>query len=99
MNTPLIFTAVATFATLGFAADLPPVPAEPIAHKKELVFSDDFEGATPSKLWHRVVPTFTFTQGTLKGTQTRDKNTPAAEGKPAVQAHAAVHGLELPTRD
>jgi hypothetical protein len=24
---------------------------------------------------------------------------PAAEGKPAVKAHAAVHGLEIPTRD
>ena len=35
----------------------------------------------------------------LKGTQTRDKNVPAADGKPAVTAHAAVHGLEIPTKD
>jgi hypothetical protein len=65
----------------------------------DLLFSDDFEGPAPNKLWHRVVPTFAFTNGTLMGTQTRDKNIPAADGKPAMQAHAAVHGLELPTRD
>jgi hypothetical protein len=81
------------------AADLPAVPSEPIAKKKELLFSDDFESAEPNKLWHKVVPTFTFEKGALKGTQTRDKNVPAADGKPAVQAHAAVHGLELPTKD
>ncbi|MDB5307401.1 MAG: hypothetical protein JWO38_1603 [Gemmataceae bacterium] len=35
----------------------------------------------------------------LKGTQTRDNNIPAADGKPAVTAHPAVRGLEIPTRD
>ena len=35
----------------------------------------------------------------LKGTQTRDKDVPAADGKPEMKAHAAVHGLELPTKD
>jgi hypothetical protein len=35
----------------------------------------------------------------LKGTQTRDKNIPAADGKPGVQAHQAVEGLEIPTKD
>jgi hypothetical protein len=75
------------------------VPAEPIAKKKELLFSDDFSSPEPNKLWHKVVPTFAFENGTLKGTQTRDQNIPAADGKPAVTAHAAVHGLELPTRD
>ena len=99
MNTRLVFAAFIAFTTAGFAADLPPVPAESIARKKELLFSDDFENATPNKLWHRVVPTFAFTNGTLMGTQTRDRNIPAADGKPAVQMHAAVHGLELPTRD
>src|SRR5678815_5562405 len=92
-----------TFALLpilsALAADLPPVPAEPIAKKKELLFSDDFESAQPNKLWHKVVPTFAFEKGTLKGTQTRDKNIPAADGKPAVTPHAAVHGLEIPTKD
>jgi hypothetical protein len=81
------------------AADPPAIPDKSIAQKKELLFSDDFEGAEPAKLWHKVVPTFAFEKGTLKGTQTRDKNIPAADGKPAVTAHAAVHGLEIPTKD
>ena len=80
-------------------ADRPVIPAEPIAEKKELLFSDDFESAEPAKVWHRVVPTFVVENGALKGTQTRDKNVPAADGKPAVTAHAAVHGLEIPTKD
>jgi hypothetical protein len=37
--------------------------------------------------------------GALKGMQTRDKTIPAANGKPEVKAHAAVHGLEVPTKD
>jgi hypothetical protein len=82
-----------------FAADLPVIPAEPIAKKKELLFSDDFQGAEPAKVWHKVVPTFAVENGTLKGTQTRDQNIPAANGKPAVTPHAAVHGLEIPTKD
>ena len=95
------FLLVALFLTRfgAFAADLPSIPAESIAKKKELLFSDDFEGAEPAKVWHRVVPTFTVEKGALKGTQTRDKNIPAADGKAAVQAHAAVHGLEIPTKD
>ncbi len=83
----------------AFADDRPPIPAGPIAEKKELLFSDDFESAAPAKVWHKVVPTFVVEHGSLKGTQTRDKNIPAAEGKPAVTAHAAVHGLEIPTKD
>jgi hypothetical protein len=81
------------------AADPSQVPDKSIAQKKELLFSDDFEGTEPAKQWHKVVPTFTFEKGALKGTQTRDKNIPAADGKPAVTAHAAVHGLEIPTKD
>jgi len=81
------------------AADRPAIPAQSIASKKELLFSDDFEGAEPARVWHKVVPTFTVEKGTLKGTQTRDQNIPAADGKPAVTAHAAVHGLEIPTKD
>jgi len=75
------------------------VPNEPIAEKKELLFQDDFESATPAKEWHKVVPTFVRENGVLKGTQTRDKNVPAADGKPAVTAHAAVFGLDVPTKD
>ena len=99
MNTRFLLAAFIVSQLAVSAADLPPIPSEPIAKKKELLFSDDFESASPNKLWHRVVPTFVFTNGALKGTQTRDKNIPAADGKPAVTPHAAVHGLELPTRD
>lgn len=94
---PLVLVALLTSA--AFAAELPPVPTEPIAKKKELLFADDFQGSEPAKIWHRVVPTFVVENGALKGTQTRDKNIPASEGKKEVRAHAAVHGLELPTKD
>jgi hypothetical protein len=99
MNTRIFLSLSLLITAVVFAADLPTIPAESIAKKKELLFSDDFEGAEPAKVWHRVVPTFAVEKGTLKGTQTRDKNIPAADGKPAVQAHAAVHGLEIPTKD
>ncbi|HXI53904.1 MAG TPA: hypothetical protein VNH84_20460, partial [Candidatus Saccharimonadales bacterium] len=91
--------AVCSITTSIFAGDLPVIPDTPIAKKMELLFSDDFEGAEPAKVWHKVVPTFTVEKGMLKGTQTRDKNIPAADGKPAIAAHAAVHGLEIPTKD
>ena len=95
-----IFLALSFLITsTAFAADSPAIPAEPIAKKKELLFSDNFEGAEPAKVWHKVVPTFVVEKGTLKGTQTRDQNIPAADGKPATTAHAAVHGLEIPTKD
>jgi hypothetical protein len=91
---------LAALALLLAAADDPAgVPAKPIAEKKELLFSDDFEGAEPAKVWHKVVQTFAVEKGALKGTQTRDKTVPAADGKPAVTAHAAVHGLDIPTKD
>jgi len=97
MRIILALTLATTAAAL--AAELPAIPGASIAKKKELLFSDDFEGATPDKVWHKVVPTFAVEKGMLKGTQTREKNVPAADGKPAVQAHAAVHGLEIPTKD
>jgi hypothetical protein len=99
MKSILTTSILVLLAASAFAADRPPVPDHPIAVKKELLFSDDFEGSNRSPLWHRVVPTFAFENGALKGTQTRDKNIPAENGKPAVTAHAAVHGLELPTKD
>jgi len=95
----LACAAVCLPLTRGLAADRPAIPADSIAHKKELLFSDDFESATPKSQWHRVVDTFVFEHGTLKGTQTRDMNIPAQDGKPAVQAHAAVYGLSIPTKD
>ncbi len=99
MNLRLALAALILSAPAALADDKPPLPEKPIAEKKELLFSDDFEKAEPAKEWHKVVPTFTFENGTLKGTQTRDKNVPAADGKPAQTAHAAVHGLEIPTMD
>jgi molybdopterin-binding protein len=81
------------------ASKLPTIPAAPIAKKKELLFEDNFEGAEADKRWVKVVPTFAVAQGVLKGTQTRDKTIPAADGKPEIRAHAAVHGLEVPTKD
>jgi hypothetical protein len=99
MNMRLQWAALFLIAPAAFADDLPAIPAKSIAEKKELLFSDDFKGAEPAKVWHKVVPTFVVENGTLKGTQTRDQNLPAADGKPAITAHAAVHGLEIPTKD
>ena len=99
MKTSFLPIMLGMLGASALAADLPPVPEKPIAVKKELLFSDDFEGKEHSPRWHKVVPTFAFENGALKGTQTRDKTIPAEGGKPAVTAHAAVHGLELPTTD
>ncbi|HUR38952.1 MAG TPA: hypothetical protein VM222_05640 [Planctomycetota bacterium] len=99
MNLRLALAALLLSAPAALADDKPPIPEKPIAEKKELLFSDDFEKAEPAKEWHKVVPTFTFENGTLKGTQTLDKNVPAADGKPAKTAHPAVYGLEIPTKD
>ena len=97
MKTPVLTLAIFVFAAHTSAAD--PIPDKSLAVKKELLFSDDFESAEPVKPWHKVVPTFTFEKGMLKGTQTRDKDVPSADGKSVVKAHAAVHGLEVPTKD
>ena len=89
-------------AVSSFAADtpkLPRIPSKAIAEKKELLFSDDFEGTEHDAKWHRVVDTFTFEDGALKGTQTRVKEEPSKDGKSVITAHAAVYGLELPTKD
>jgi hypothetical protein len=92
------FLALAFLSSAAFAA-LPSIPKDSIAKKGELLFSDDFQGATHDAKWHRVVDTFAFENGALKGTQTRDQDIPAADGKPEVKKHAAVYGLELPTKD
>lgn len=99
MNMRRLLALAFLVTTAAFAAELPTIPSGPIAKKKELLFSDDFQGTTPAKVWHKVVDTFVVEKSTLKGTQTRDKNVPAADGKPAITAHAAVHGLEIPTKD
>ena len=99
MNARHCLLACLVVAPTAGAADRPAVPADPIATKGELLFSDDFEGSEPAKAWHKVVPTFSVEGGTLKGTQTRDKDVPGLNGKPTAKAHAAVHGLDVPTRD
>jgi len=99
MKMSLLLIPLAFVSLTARGADPVPIPEKSIAEKKELLFSDDFEAAEPAKPWHKVVPTFAFEKGVLKGTQTRDKAIPAANGKPAITAHAAVHGLEIPTKD
>ena len=98
MNKHLLLPAFLLFTVAAFAADLPPVPAQPIAKKKELLFSDDFERAELGKAWGQVVPTFTLENGAMKGTQTRI-DIPPADGKPAVAGHQAVAGIDIPTKD
>jgi hypothetical protein len=99
MNMRLLIVPFLVLASAAVAADLDTVPAKSIAQKKEMLFSDDFQGADHDKRWHRVVDTFAFENGALKGTQTREKDMPAADGKSIISAHAAVYGLELPTKD
>ena len=102
MKTRFLLVPVAFLTVTGLAAAAPKLPTIPdasIAKKKELLFSDDFQGQEPPKPWHKVVPTFAVENGALKGTQTRDVTIPASGDKPEVKAHAAVHGLEIPTQN
>ena len=61
--------ALLSTTVLGMAADL---PAEPPAKKGALIFSDDFERSELGAAWRPIVPTFTVSDGVLKGSQTRD---------------------------
>lgn len=99
MNLRPFLALTCLITSAAFAAELPKIPAKSIAIKKEVLFADDFEGAEPAKVWHKVVATFAVEKGTLKGTQTREVTIPAANGKPEITAHAAVHGLEIPTQN
>lgn len=76
-----------------------PIPEGSIAKKGELLFSDDFSGAQPDARWVKVVQTFSVEGGVLKGVQTRVKDEPTKDGKGVIKAHAAVHGLNVPTKD
>ncbi len=103
MHTCLLALACLVTAT-AFAAELPAIPAQAIAKKKELLFSDDFAGAELGKAWAIVVPTFSVENGTLKGTQMRFdapavEATADAKAKPAVKGHQAVIGTDVPTKD
>ncbi|MCB1231227.1 MAG: hypothetical protein KDN19_13215 [Verrucomicrobiae bacterium] len=95
---PLVI-ALSLVAFSSLAADAPRIPSRSIAEKKELLFSDNFDSSEHDSKWHRVVDTFAFEDGALKGTQTRVKDMPSKDGKSVIKAHAAVYGLELPTKD
>ena len=98
MTTRYFLAPLFLLASVTLAADLPQVPSDPIAKKKEQLFSDDFERAEAGPVWLKVVPTHTLENGALKLTQTR-VDTPAADGKPAIVGHQAVNGIEVPTKD
>ncbi|OYW28130.1 MAG: hypothetical protein B7Z47_06075 [Chthoniobacter sp. 12-60-6] len=99
MNIRLFLAPCLLISAAALAADLPKIPAKPIAEKKELLFSDEMTGSEHDKRWHRVVDTFVFEKDALKGTQTRVKEMPSKDGKSVITAHAAVYGLEVPTKD
>lgn len=99
LKTNLFLVPFLLLATVTLAQELAPIPTKTLAKKKELLFADDFQSAEHDKRWHRVVDTFAFENGALKGTQTREKDMPSADGKSVIKAHAAVYGLELPTKD
>src|ERR1044071_8606779 len=99
MNIRLLVVPLLIVTSAALAADVDTVPTKSIAAKKELLFADDFQSADHDKRWHRVVDTFVFEDGALKGSQTRDKDMPSKDGKSIISAHAAVYGLELPTKD
>ena len=99
MNMRFLIIPCLIIASSSLAADLDTVPVKSIAKKKELLFSDNFNSAEHDKRWHPVVDTFAFENGALKGTQTREKDMPSPDGKSIITAHAAVYGLELPTKD
>ncbi len=99
MKMRLLITLFLIVASAALADDSATIPARPIASKKELLFADDFQSSDHDKRWHRVVDTFAFENGALKGSQTREKDMPSQDGKSIITAHAAVYGLELPTKD
>jgi hypothetical protein len=65
MHTRLVIVACFITGTT-FAADapkLPSIPEQPIAQKKELLFSDDFENAELGSAWKFEVPLFPIPNG------------------------------------
>jgi len=94
----LLGNAIILCGAAPTAPEMPSVPAEPIAKKLDLLFSEEFERSPLPKPWGPVVPTYAVESGALKGTQTRI-DAAAADGKPAVKGHAAVMGVDIPTKD
>jgi hypothetical protein len=63
MNLRFLLVSCSLLSTSVYAADqpkLPRIPSKSITEKKELLFSDDFEGSQHDAKWHRVVDTFFF---------------------------------------
>ncbi|MDP3072244.1 MAG: hypothetical protein Q8N18_18270 [Opitutaceae bacterium] len=67
MKLPLL--ACPSFLLLGVLLSAA-VPAQPLAGKGDLLFSDDFERTTLGE-WKSVIPAFTVADGTLHATQAR----------------------------
>lgn len=55
---------------IPFAAAAADIPSEPLAQQGDPLLSDDFERAGLGD-WKSLIPTFTVTNGVLKGVQTR----------------------------
>jgi hypothetical protein len=93
---PLAFPVTSiTFANV--APNLPSIPGEPIAKKKELLHFDDVERIEQGKApgWAIVVRTYFLENGILKGSLGRFVAR-AKEGKPTVKGHQAVIGRGIP---
>ena len=96
MNLPLS-TLLLFVASTAVAADLPPIPEHDIAVKRELLFSDDFESENIARVWHRVVPQFTFEHADSRVRRSATKPFPPPTASRPSPRTPAVHGLEIPT--
>jgi hypothetical protein len=99
MHPSRLFIVLSALTVSALGQTKAPIPQAALGVKQELLFADDMNGSEHDKRWHRVVDTFVFENGALKGTQTRVVDTPSKDGKSVIKAHAAVYGLEVPTKD
>jgi len=95
------------FAALGLSSVRhPPSPSRRRAcrprrsrRKKELLFQDDFESATAGQGVAQGGADVRVREGGVKGTQTRDKEVPAADGERPSPPTPPCLGFDVPTRD
>jgi len=66
--------------------------------QRRTAFSDDFQSAVHDKRWHKVVDTFAFENGALKGTQTREKDMPSPMASPSSRRTRQSMGWNSPQR-
>jgi len=71
---PNLLRLVPFLAILGSAALAVDVPAQSIAEKGALIFSDDFERADLGEKWHVTTPTFAIADGVLRCSQTKPEH-------------------------